>query len=114
MAEFRVIVRIASVCCTCVPGLLPHLQEIFVTSGATGTQKAFHLACVQISRAEALVPEPTAQVGQQPHLLTGGTWPVALVREFVGKANRKRRKWTRYPNLRRINRHEILLLFGKK
>src|SRR5437764_207503 len=58
-------------------------QEIFVTSGATGTQKAFHLACVQISRAEALVPEPTAQVGQQPHLLTGGTWPITLVREFV-------------------------------
>jgi hypothetical protein len=46
-------------------------EEARVAGGTTSTQKTVHLAYVQITCTEALVPKPTAQMGQQPHLRVG-------------------------------------------
>jgi len=44
-------------------------------------------------------------MGQQPHLIAGGKRPVALAREFVGKASRERGKRTPNSDSRRIDQH---------
>ena len=72
-------------------------EELRVTSGPTSRQKPFHLGRVQPVRAEALAHEPAAQVGQQPHVIANDTWPIALSREFAGKASRERQKAGRIP-----------------
>src|SRR5271166_1921073 len=89
-------------------------EQVRVTSGTTSKQKPFHLNRVQRVCAAAFAHKPAAQVGQQPHLIAGGTWPITLSREFVGKASRERRKRTQYPTLRRIDQHESLPSLGKK